>query len=77
MCACARDRYRYSHIVKTLRALQSSVKTSLRIDDEGLLSLQFMMPLPRRGGDKVSPAFIQFEVGSLSLRERMGGLTSR
>ncbi|KIK54531.1 hypothetical protein GYMLUDRAFT_249463 [Collybiopsis luxurians FD-317 M1] len=36
--------YRFSHIARTMRALQTSVKTSLRIDDEGLLSLQFLMP---------------------------------
>jgi len=35
--------YRVSHIACALRALQSSSRTSLRIDDEGLLSLQFMM----------------------------------
>lgn len=35
--------YRVSHVACALRALQSSSKTSLRIDDEGLLSLQFIM----------------------------------
>jgi len=57
-----RHSYRFSHIAKTLRALQSSTKTSLRIDDEGLLSLQFMMPSPKaRGPDSEGPqAFIDF-----------------
>lgn len=56
--------YRFSHIAKTLRALQSSTKTSLRIDDEGLLSLQFMMPSSKaRGLDGEGPqAFIEFQV---------------
>ncbi|THH21077.1 hypothetical protein EW146_g419 [Bondarzewia mesenterica] len=51
--------YRFGHISRTLRALQSSTKTSLRIDEEGLLSLQFLMPSPKpRGG--TSDAFIEF-----------------
>lgn len=45
-----------------MRALQSSVKTSLRIDDEGLLSLQFMMSTLRRGGENGTAAFIEFWV---------------
>ncbi|KAH0584433.1 Cell cycle checkpoint protein RAD1 [Termitomyces sp. J132] len=49
--------YRFGHITKTLRALQSSTKTSLRIDEDGLLSLQFLMPSPRGGA---SDAFIEF-----------------
>ncbi|KZV83487.1 Rad1-domain-containing protein [Exidia glandulosa HHB12029] len=36
--------YKFSHIHHCLQALRSSSKTSLRIDDEGLLALQFMMP---------------------------------
>ncbi|KAK7037464.1 checkpoint clamp complex protein Rad1 [Paramarasmius palmivorus] len=36
--------YRFSHITRAMRALQTSVKASLRIDQEGLLSLQFLMP---------------------------------
>ena len=56
-----RDSYRFSHMSRALRALQSSTKTSLRIDDEGLLSLQFLMPTPKpRGG--TSDAFIEFRV---------------
>ncbi|KAF7323217.1 hypothetical protein HMN09_00102400 [Mycena chlorophos] len=57
--------YRVGHISRTLRALQSSTKTSLRIDDEGLLSLQFLMPAPPRnavGGkpEGSSDGFIEF-----------------
>jgi hypothetical protein len=52
---------------RTLKALNSSTKTSLRIDDEGLLSLQFLMPSPRaRGalGPRVggTEAFVEFRV---------------
>lgn len=53
--------YRFAHISRTLKALQGSTKTSLRIDDEGLLSLQFLMPSPKpRGG--IVEAFIEFRV---------------
>ncbi|KAF9048296.1 Rad1-domain-containing protein [Hymenopellis radicata] len=55
--------YRFSHISRALRALQSSTKTSLRIDDEGLLSLQFLMPAPSsKPGKKAdaTDAFIEF-----------------
>ncbi|KAF7294675.1 hypothetical protein MIND_01004500 [Mycena indigotica] len=54
--------YRVAHINRTLRALQSSSKTSLRIDDEGLLSLQFLMPAPRKPNkpDGSSDGFIEF-----------------
>ncbi|KIJ43981.1 hypothetical protein M422DRAFT_779511 [Sphaerobolus stellatus SS14] len=41
--------YRVSNIASALRALQSSIRTSLRIDDEGLLSLQFMMAVGGAG----------------------------
>ncbi|KAF7359202.1 Cell cycle checkpoint protein RAD1 [Mycena sanguinolenta] len=51
--------YRFGHISRTLRALQSSTKTSLRIDDEGLLSLQFLMPSPTKIAAD-SQAFIEF-----------------
>lgn len=51
--------YRFHHISHTLRALPSSTKTSLRIDNEGLLSLQFLVPVPKpRGG--ISDSFIEF-----------------
>ncbi|KAI0373256.1 Rad1-domain-containing protein [Pilatotrama ljubarskyi] len=62
-CECAQSvsfTYKFSHVSRALRALQSSLKTSLRIDDEGLLSLQFMMPAPRRPGGRRSEAFIEF-----------------
>jgi cell cycle checkpoint protein len=57
--------YRFVHISRTLRALQSSTKTSLRIDEDGLLSLQFLMPNPKprtlgHGGSR--DAFIEFRV---------------
>ncbi|TFK46027.1 Rad1-domain-containing protein [Heliocybe sulcata] len=40
----ARFSYRFSHISKTLKALQVSIKTSLRIDSKGALGMQFLMP---------------------------------
>ncbi|KAJ7591354.1 Rad1/Rec1/Rad17 [Mycena floridula] len=54
--------YRFGHIARTLRALQSSTKTSLRIDEEGLLSLQFLMPSPisRPRVAEGAPAFVEF-----------------
>ncbi|KAF8869941.1 Rad1/Rec1/Rad17 [Gymnopilus junonius] len=53
--------YRFGHIARTLKALSNSTKTSLRIDEDGLLSLQFLMPSPRpktTGGR--ADAFIEF-----------------
>ncbi|PFH52475.1 hypothetical protein AMATHDRAFT_57101 [Amanita thiersii Skay4041] len=63
--------YRFIHITKTLRAIQSSTKTSLRIDEEGVLSLQFLMPSARirMGQEDDSPAFIEFRC--LPLDEEM------
>jgi cell cycle checkpoint protein len=64
--------YRFSLMTRTLKALNSSTKTSLRIDDEGLLSLQFLMPSPRpKGALGPAPtagteAFIEFRVSRLS-----------
>ena len=55
--------YHTTHISRTARALSSSTKTSLRIDGEGLLSLQFLMPSPVSA--KKSEAFIEFRVCSL------------
>ncbi len=50
--------YRFAHISRTLKALQISTKMSLRINDEGLLSLQFLMPSPspKLGKRDESPA---------------------
>jgi cell cycle checkpoint protein len=50
--------YRFGHISRTLKALQHSFKTSLRIDRDGLLSLQFLMPKPGKNGG--GDAFIEF-----------------
>ncbi|PWN40180.1 hypothetical protein IE81DRAFT_368510 [Ceraceosorus guamensis] len=38
------QRYNYKHMSTTTRALQTSIKTSLRIDERGLLSMQCLMP---------------------------------
>jgi len=51
--------YKLLHISRAIRALQNSTKTSLRIDNGGLLCLQLLMPSPGpRGGH--SEAFVQF-----------------
>ncbi|KAF8744054.1 Repair protein Rad1/Rec1/Rad17, partial [Rhizoctonia solani] len=52
--------YRYRHIARALRPLQSSLKVSLRIDGDGLLSLQFMMPASQG-------ALIEFKACSIIL----------
>ncbi|KAJ8522644.1 hypothetical protein ONZ45_g788 [Pleurotus djamor] len=54
--------YRTAHITRAIRALQSSTKTSLRIDATGLMSLQFLMPSPSPKGKAKSgsDAFIEF-----------------
>jgi cell cycle checkpoint protein len=55
--------YHFKHIAKTMRALQTSTKTSLRIDDEGLLSLQFLMPAPSlKTNREQTAAFTEFRV---------------
>ncbi|KAI0806889.1 Rad1/Rec1/Rad17 [Fomes fomentarius] len=62
-CECAQPvsfTYKFSHIARAMRALQLSLKTSLRIDNEGLLDLQFLMPTPRRPAAQRSQAFVEF-----------------
>ncbi|KAG8970822.1 ssDNA endodeoxyribonuclease [Tulasnella sp. 419] len=57
--------YRFSHIHRASRAMQGSVKTSLRINDEGVLDLQFMMPTAKlRSNDGDNP-FIEFKCMAL------------
>jgi cell cycle checkpoint protein len=59
--------YSFKHISKALRALMSSTKTSLRIDEDGLLSFQFLMPAPKpKGGGGGGDAFIEFRVRGIS-----------
>jgi len=55
--------YHTAHISRAARALASSTKTSLRIEEGGLLSLQFLMPIAGTGAGgakKGSDAFIEF-----------------
>ena len=52
--------YAYKTITRANRALAASLKLSLRIDSEGLLSLQFMIPPSRPNGE--AHAFIEFKV---------------
>lgn len=62
--------YHFKHIAKTMRALQTSTKTSLRIDDEGLLSLQFLMPAPSlKSNREQTAAFTEFRVRQIMFLE--------
>jgi hypothetical protein len=56
--------YRFTHISRTMRALQSSTKSSLRVDEDGLLSIQFLMPNPKPKNlhEESRDAFIEFRV---------------
>ncbi|KIJ69664.1 hypothetical protein HYDPIDRAFT_106321 [Hydnomerulius pinastri MD-312] len=71
---CARSvsvSYRQTHITRALRALASSTKTSLRIEESGLLSMQFLVPVPKgKGKGGTSDSFIEFR--SLALDEEVG-----
>jgi cell cycle checkpoint protein len=49
--------YRVSLICRTLKVLQTSSKTSLRINEEGLLGFQFLVPSNKQG---CSEAYIDF-----------------
>ncbi|KAI0736795.1 Rad1-domain-containing protein [Fomitopsis betulina] len=62
-CECeqqVRFSYRFKLIAYASKALQNSTKTSLRINEEGMLSLQLIMPTarPRQGGN--TDGFIEF-----------------
>ncbi|KZV70750.1 Rad1-domain-containing protein [Peniophora sp. CONT] len=52
--------YRFSHIRGALAALQTSDKSSLRIDNEGILSLQFLMEQPNRTKQGAMQGYIDF-----------------
>ncbi|GAA5935409.1 Rad17p [Sporobolomyces koalae] len=64
-----RNSYKFSHIQLTRYALANSIKTSIRTDDYGLVSFQFMIPLsptkqprsrPAGGGTTDNVAFVEF-----------------
>ncbi|KAI0792803.1 Rad1-domain-containing protein [Abortiporus biennis] len=60
-CQCDRRisfTYKASQIQHTIKALQSSTKTSLRINSEGVLAMQLMMPGPNTKEEK---SFIDFK----------------
>lgn len=65
--------YHTTHISRAAKALSSSTKTSLRIEEGGLLSLQFLMPNGAASsggsntGKKAGDAFIEFRVGCHTL----------
>jgi len=51
--------YRVAHIARAQRALQNSSKTSLRVGNDGVMNMQFLVSSPlARGG--TSEAFISF-----------------
>lgn len=68
--------YNLKHILKALRALANSTKTSLRIDEEGLLSLQFLMPSPRGRTGGVEQ-FIEFRVSTADEFKRVSFYSDR
>ncbi|GAA6061509.1 hypothetical protein JCM10212_000213 [Sporobolomyces blumeae] len=45
-----RNSYKFSHIQLTKHALANSIKTSIRTDEYGLVSFQFMIPVGPIGG---------------------------
>ncbi|KAG8976530.1 ssDNA endodeoxyribonuclease, partial [Tulasnella sp. 427] len=57
--------YRFSHIAKIQKALQGSIRTSLRVDDNGVLSFQFQMPGVVSNGKQCNP-YIEFTCLALS-----------
>ncbi|KAG8909778.1 ssDNA endodeoxyribonuclease [Tulasnella sp. 408] len=57
--------YRFSHIAKIQKALQGSIRTSLRMDESGILSFQFQMPTVVSNGKQSNP-FIEFTCLALS-----------
>ncbi|KAG8897495.1 ssDNA endodeoxyribonuclease, partial [Tulasnella sp. 403] len=52
--------YRFSHVAKISKALQGSIRTSMRINDTGVLSIQLMMPMVRARNQDSSNPFIEF-----------------
>jgi cell cycle checkpoint protein len=61
-----RGSYNFSTFSLANRALQASIKVSLRIDNEGFMSLQLMMPQP--ANKRVAPTesgIIEFKFRAL------------
>lgn len=52
--------YTFDVIRHAVRALSASIKVSIRIDSEGVMSLQFLMPAQVSGE---SATWIEFKVG--------------
>ncbi|EMD34396.1 hypothetical protein CERSUDRAFT_140877 [Gelatoporia subvermispora B] len=62
-CECAERvsfSYKFAQLSRALKALQASSKTSLRIDEDGLLSLQFIVASPKPKGGGRLESFIEF-----------------
>lgn len=59
--------YRLSHVLRTMKALQTSNKTSLRIDAEGVMGLQFLTTsLSPKTGAPVEN-FVEFRVRKITI----------
>jgi cell cycle checkpoint protein len=60
-------RYNFGLFSQANRALQAAIKVSLRIDDEGFLSLQMMMPPPvgKRLDNSSDSGIIEFKLTAL------------
>ena len=55
-----RNSYKLSHILKIKKALDVSSKTSMRVDDTGLLSLQLLIPLDETLTMKRKCGYVEF-----------------
>jgi len=75
--------YDFTLLSRTMTVLRSSIKTSLRMDEAGLISFQFMMPKYRRTAAPAAPgagqavledeqdAFCEFLVRSPALSQKL------
>lgn len=60
--------YKFSHMMRVLRGLTHSTKTSIRFDRQGIIALQLLMPTPNpRGG--ISECFVEFRVGFVCFKK--------
>ncbi|KAK4053338.1 checkpoint clamp complex protein Rad1 [Microbotryomycetes sp. JL221] len=53
--------YRHQHIMYTMKALVNSIKVSIRTQDDGIMSFQFMIPMTsKRKNPEASHGFVEF-----------------
>ncbi|KAK4555851.1 checkpoint clamp complex protein Rad1 [Recurvomyces mirabilis] len=70
--------YRFSSLKAAQRAMATATKVSLRMDDEGVLSLQFLVEIEPAGGGgdaAAAVAFVDFRIVPLVEGEGEGGET--